>query len=57
MNPQRKELEFAVKSVLNDLGIKVSMDRTQVRPAKLGKQVKHRRNKKAKKQEALKDTD
>ncbi|UTD07383.1 polynucleotide adenylyltransferase PcnB [Treponema denticola] len=57
MNPQRKELEFAVKSVLNDLGIKVSMDRTQVRPAKLGKQVKHRRKKKAKKQEALKDTD
>jgi len=57
MNPQRKELEFAVKSVLTDLGIKVSMERTQVRPAKLGKQVKHRRKKKAKKQEALKDTD
>ena len=57
MNPQRKELEFAVKSVLNDLGIKVSMERSQVRPAKLGKQVKHRRKKKAKKQEALKDTD
>ena len=57
MNPQRKELEFAVKSVLTDLGIKVSMERTQVRPAKLGKQVKHRRKKRAKKQEALKDTD
>ena len=57
MNPQRKELEFAVKSILNDLGIKVSMERTQVRPAKLGKQVKHRRKKRAKKQDAQKDTD
>lgn len=57
MNPQRKELEFAVKSVLTDLGIKVSMERTQVRPAKLGKQVKHRRKKKTKKQEVQKDTE
>ncbi|UTC76046.1 polynucleotide adenylyltransferase PcnB [Treponema sp. OMZ 792] len=58
MNPQRKELEFAVKSILNDLGIKVSMERTQARPAKLGKQVKHvRRKKKVKKQETQKDTD
>ena len=57
MNPQRKELEFAVKSILNDLGIKVSMERTQVRPAKLGKQLKHRRKKKVKKQETQKDTD
>lgn len=58
MNPQRKELEFAVKSILNDLGIKVSMERTQARPAKLGKQVKHiRRKKKVKKPETQKDTD
>ena len=57
MNPQRKELEFAVKSVLTDLGIKVSMERAQVRSAKLGKQVKHRRKKKTKKQEAQKDTE
>ncbi len=28
MNPQRRELEFAVKSCLNDLGIKVAMERT-----------------------------
>ena len=57
MNPQRKELEFAVKSVLTDLGIKVSMERAQARSAKLGKQVKHRRKKKTKKQEAQKDTE
>ena len=57
MNPQRKELEFAVKSILNDLGIKVPIERSQVRPAKLGKQVKHRRKKRAKKQDAQKDTD
>lgn len=57
MNPQRKELEFAVKSVLTDLGIKVSMERAQARSAKLGKQVKHRRKKKTKKQEVQKDTE
>ncbi|UTC67946.1 MULTISPECIES: polynucleotide adenylyltransferase PcnB [unclassified Treponema] len=58
MNPQRRELEFAVKSTLNDLGIKVSMERSQPRPAKLGKQVKHvRRKKKTKRQETQKDTD
>ncbi|AGT44995.1 polynucleotide adenylyltransferase PcnB [Treponema pedis] len=28
MNPQRRELEFAVKSCLNDLGIKVAMERS-----------------------------
>ncbi|MGI5085188.1 polynucleotide adenylyltransferase PcnB [Treponema putidum] len=57
MNPQRRELEFAVKSILNDLGIKVPMDRTQGRPAKLGKQTKHRRKKRVKKQDTQKDTD
>ena len=27
MNPQRRELEFAIKSCLNDLGIKIKLDR------------------------------
>ncbi len=39
MNPQRRELEFAVKSCLNDLGIKISVERTPPRQAKPVKQT------------------
>ncbi len=47
MNPQRKELEFAVKSCLTDLGIKIQFERISQRP-QFGMQKRKPRKKTAK---------
>ena len=39
MNPQRRELEFAVKSCLNELGVKIPMEKNPSRQSKAARQT------------------
>lgn len=39
MNPQRRELEFAVKSCLNELGVKIPMEKNPSRQSKTARQT------------------
>lgn len=54
MNPQRRELEFAVKSCLNDLNVKIPMDKTPSRQIKVNHTAKPARRKKSVKQKPAK---
>ncbi len=42
MNPQRKELEFAVKTCLQEIGVKITAERTSPRPQKFSQQQKRK---------------